>query len=301
VGETIQVMGFDGKGVPMIKGQAARREARLKKGEKRNRKKEAMVGIEYVMEARIRDPELVARALVKPEELSVEERARLHADRPAQGIYYQASLEAGRAGMIAEIGERAQKRQEVSTTPLRQACVVDGASSQMQLAKKRFSEAELILDIIHVTERFWQAAHLFHGEGNAAGKELVYDLLRRTLEGKIGYVIGGLRQRGNNGHLSLTKQEQLQGIITYLENHRQMMHYDRYLRSGMPIATGAVESACGHLVKDRMEKAGARWSLPGGEAMLRLRSIYASGNWDDYLTYYQQQEHRRLYGEAMAA
>ncbi len=119
--------------------------------------------------------------------------------------------------------------------------------------------------------------------------------MQPTLNGQIGYVIGGLRQRIKRGHLSRKKVEKLEKIITYLDNHRQNMRYDRYLSLGMPIATGAVESACGHLVKDRMEKTGARWSLQEGDAMLRLRSIYASGNWDDYLKFHQQQEHQKLY------
>jgi len=43
----IQVIGFDGKGVPVIKSEAAKIQARLGKGEKRQEKKEAMVGVSY--------------------------------------------------------------------------------------------------------------------------------------------------------------------------------------------------------------------------------------------------------------
>ncbi len=291
----IQVVGFDGKGVAIIKETVPRCEARLKRGEKRNKKKEAMVGLEYVMPESRRSAELVAKALVKPEILSSEELEQLHAIRPAQNIYYQSSLTAGREGIINEISERATKRILDSQTRLNQACVIDGALSLSQTCKKQFPDAEIILDIIHVSERFWQAGHIIFGEGTPKAKEMVYDLMQRTLKGQIGYVIGGLRQRIKRGHLSKKKIEKLEKIITYLDNHRQNMRYDRYLSLGMPIATGVVESACGHLVKDRMGKAGARWSLQGGDAMLRLRSIYASGNWNDYLKFHQQQEHQKLY------
>ena len=299
--ETIQVVGFDGKGVPVIKETPAKREARLAKGEKRNRKQEAMVGIEYVVAPKPRTPELVAQALVRPDALSDEELELLHAARPAQNLYYQASLEAGREGLIGEILKRADKRREVTDHELQQVCLSDGAISQLRICEKLFPKATIVLDIIHAVERFWNAAHLFHPEGSEAAKDMVHDLVLRTLQGKIGYVIGGLRQRATKQKLGKHRQEALQGILTYLENHRQFMHYDQYLNRGFPISTGAVESACGHLVKDRMEKAGARWSVRGGEAMLRLRAIYASGNFDHYLEYHQKQEHERLYAQKRAA
>ena len=67
------------------------------------------------------------------------------------------------------------------------------------------------------------------------------------------------------------------------------MKYDEYLANGYPIATGVVESACGHIVKDRMELSGARWSIDGAEAMLRVRSIVKSQDWDDYWACYMMQ------------
>lgn len=299
--ETIQVVGFDGKGVPVVKEDPARRAARLAKGEKRNRKKEAMVGLEYVAAPKLRTPELLAQALVRPEALTDEERGQLHAARPAQDLYYQASLEVGREGLIREIFERAEERRQVTDHELEQVCLSDGAASQLRICENVFPDATIVLDIIHAMERFWNAAHLFHPEGSEAAKDMVHDLVLRTLQGKIGYVIGGLRQRATKQKLGKRRQKRLQAILTYLQNHRQFMHYDQYLARGFPISTGAVESACGHLVKDRMEKAGARWSIRGGEAMLRLRAIYASGNFDDYLEYHQQREHQRLYAPERAA
>jgi hypothetical protein len=67
------------------------------------------------------------------------------------------------------------------------------------------------------------------------------------------------------------------------------MKYDEYLAKGYPIGTGVVEAACGHLVKDRMEISGARWGIEGAEAILRLRSIVKSGDWDAYWNFYVEQ------------
>lgn len=301
--QTIQVVSFDGKGVPVIKDAPAKQAARLKKGQKRNRKKEAMVGIEYVAAPVRRSAKLLARTLVEPEKLTDQELEEIRNNRKDKQIYYQASLHAGRAGMIDEIAERAQRRQEISPHPLASVCLIDGATSLVRAAEARFPEAEIILDIIHVCERFWTAAHVFHKEGSAKAAEMAHDLLLRTLQGEIGRVIGGLRQRAtkHKKHLSEEKLKRLNGAITYLSNNQRHMRYDEYLEKGYPIATGAVESACGHLVKDRMEKSGARWSTDGAEAVLRLRSIYANKQWENYLSFHHKKEHERKYTLPYAA
>jgi hypothetical protein len=54
-----------------------------------------------------------------------------------------------------------------------------------------------------------------------------------------------------------------------------------------------IEGACRHLIKDRMDITGARWSLAGAEAVLRLRSVYISGDWDKYWRFHLLQEHQR--------
>jgi hypothetical protein len=73
------------------------------------------------------------------------------------------------------------------------------------------------------------------------------------------------------------------------------LHYDRALAAGLPIATGVIEGACRHLVKDRMDRTGARWSLRGAEAVLRLRSLRSSGDFEAYWAFHLQQEHDRTH------
>ncbi len=40
----------------------------------------------------------------------------------------------------------------------------------------------------------------------------------------------------------------------YFDRHRDRIHYDRYLAAGCPMASGVIEGACRHVVKDRMER-----------------------------------------------
>ena len=70
----------------------------------------------------------------------------------------------------------------------------------------------------------------------------------------------------------------------YLLKYAPYLQYDRYLAAGYPIATSVVEGACRHLARDRMELTGARWRLVGAEAVLKLRALRASGDFDAYWT-----------------
>ena len=76
-------------------------------------------------------------------------------------------------------------------------------------------------------------------------------------------------------------------------NNQPYLKYDYYLAEGYPIATGVIEGACRHLIKDRMDITGARWSLKGAEAVLRLRSLCVSGDWTQYWQFHIKQEHQR--------
>ena len=82
------------------------------------------------------------------------------------------------------------------------------------------------------------------------------------------------------------------------ENNRQKMHYDQYLAAGYPIGSGVIEGACRHVVKDRMEQSGMRWTLDGAQSMLHLRSIYLNGDWQAFDEHRIQTEQATLYGQA---
>jgi hypothetical protein len=88
---------------------------------------------------------------------------------------------------------------------------------------------------------------------------------------------------------------------TYLVKHTRLLHYDRALADGLPIATGVIEGACRYLVQDRMGRTGARWSLTGAEAILRLRALRASGDFDDYWQFHLAKEHARTHASRYAS
>jgi len=124
--------------------------------------------------------------------------------------------------------------------------------------------------------------------------------LEMLLEGKVGYVIGGLKRLCAEHRLKGEERRRLESAITYYENNREHMRYDEYLAAGYPIGSGVADGACRHLVKDRMEGTGMRWTAEGAQAMLHLRSVSLNGHWDDFIQFHIQAEQERLYSKAAA-
>ena len=84
-------------------------------------------------------------------------------------------------------------------------------------------------------------------------------------------------------------------VAAYLYRNRTRMRYQEYLAQGWPIASGPVEGACKNLIKDRMERSGMRWTEAMAEAVVQLRAIYLSGDFDCYWSFHIEQDQRRLH------
>ena len=81
----------------------------------------------------------------------------------------------------------------------------------------------------------------------------------------------------------------------YLENNLERMRYDEFLAAGYPIASGVIEGACRHLVKDRMERTGMRWREPSAASMLLVRALEVTGLWEPFQIHRQAVERKRLH------
>ncbi|MBO0798093.1 MAG: ISKra4 family transposase, partial [Blastocatellia bacterium] len=175
--------------------------------------------------------------------------------------------------------------------------LVDGDESQLkamkQAAKKYGVSLVIILDIIHVLEYLWKAAFVFHKEGTPAAECWVKERLARILRGESSLVAAGMRRSATLNKLDEKQREPVDDCANYLLKYADYLYYDQYLAKGYPIATGVIEGACRYVVKDRMEITGARWSLQGAEDVLRLRSLRASGDLDQYWEFHLRQEYER--------
>jgi hypothetical protein len=296
----ILVATADNKGVPMRRpADQLPAGARRKKGEKANKKQMAAVGCVYTVDQKVRTAEDVVVALFReyssprrsddPEPVAQQKRIWSSLSCERDGRFCQAEEEVF-SWMADDVGSRHRRGQ-----PL--VCVMDGQPSLWAVRKTYLPGDNVveILDLLHVTPRLWEAAYLFHREGSEEAASFVRDRLLRMLRGEAGYVIGGLRQMGTKHGLRGHRLAKLTTICNYLRKNLARMRYDEYLAAGYPIASGVIEGACRYVVKDRMERAGMRWTVEGAQAMLALRTTHINGQWKDFQKYRIKQERQRLY------
>ena len=302
---SIMVLSADGKGVVMrlqdLREQtrkAARKRrhkmgARLSKGEKKNAKRTATVAAVYTMDPFVRRPE----DLLAGEESSGE---RMPRPRPENKRVW-ASLEKPPEEVIEKAFEEAASRDP--TQRKKWVALVDGNKPQIRIlrrmAKEKRIDLTIIVDIIHVIEYLWEAGRAFYPESGPELENWVRVRILEILRGKAGYVAGGIRRSATLRGLAPAIRKPVDTCADYLLTYGPYLKYNRYLAQGFPIATGVIEGACRHLVKDRMELTGAKWSLAGAEAVLRLRALRSSHDFDEYWTFHEAQEyernHRSLY------
>jgi hypothetical protein len=266
---------FDGTGVPRLQAEAAKLKAKVGTGAKRQTKKAARVGGSYTVDPKPRGPAARAALLVAPEAARAR-RPRDHvtdeAPRAQQGRGV-ARLGRTKPQVRERIKADAERRDPQHRTPV--VIRLAGALGLGRLAPQRFKPWTRVtcgLDILHVVGYLWSAANARFGEQSNAGQRWVHQKLTAMRRGRVGYVLGGLRQILTKPRLRKSVRETRAKVITFFHNHRRWMPYDAYLAAGVPVGTGVVESACGSVVKHRMEGEGQRWSLAGAEALVTLRS-----------------------------
>jgi len=297
---SILVVTADGKGVPMRRPpqEGPRPHHRRTKGEKANKKQMACVGAVYSIAPFVRTVEEILDEVLR------QERARERPRPVHKHVWAEMTRDidgepfGAKDLLFCELFDEVALRHRETDQPL--VCLMDGERALWEAQRVYFPQAIGVLDLFHVLERLWTAAHCFHREGSADAEHFVRERLRGLLEGKVGYVIGGLRQRMTKQKLGGSKRKTLKSVIEYLENNRDHMRYDAYLAAGYPIGSGVAEGACRHLVKDRLEQTGMRWTVAGAQAMLHVRALYLNDQWDDFIVFRIEQEQTRLYGRNAA-
>lgn len=293
---------FDGKGVPIIKSERAggvSEPARLMKGQKRGIKKQATVSVSFSFDPAARTAEEVAKSLHRrwnQDEQQVRKQARQQAQkqgqlppRQAQHVHKRAFLGPQRQALDYGMADL-KDRDPTGTKEI--IVLIDGHRGLVEGVPKALSEtglssSALILDIVHVSEYLWKAANALLGEQNPARERWVYARLLLLLESRVAEVIAEFEQIEGPPKAVLE-------AVRYFRNHRHMMDYKRYLGCGYPISTGLVEGCCGHLVKDRMEGSGMRWSRAGAQHVLDIRAVDKNGDWEDFSRFVKEQGQPRI-------
>jgi hypothetical protein len=293
----LMVVTADGKGVPMRRPEPEdnpRPHHRRTKGEKANKKRMACVGAVYSIDRFVRKAEDIIDEVLR------DKKAKQRPEPQHKHVWAEMTREVegqppvtAKDGLFCHLTDELAARSLGHDRPL--ICLMDGERALWDAQAAYFPEAVGVLDLFHVLERLWAVAHCFHKEGSDEAKEFVEQRLRDLLQGRVGYVIGGLRRRLKAGKLSGPRRQVVRSALQYLGNNRAHMRYDEYLAAGYPIGSGVAEGACRHLVKDRMEQAGMRWTVGGAQAMLHVRALYLNDEWEEFHEHRVELEQARLY------
>jgi hypothetical protein len=297
------ILTTDGKGIVMVKNalreqtrKAADKEkrklkTRLSPGEKGNRKRMATVASVYSVARHNRTAEMImgiskdeVGSRIKPPKVR-NKRVWASVERPATDV-------------VNDIFQEALRRDPQKQRPW--AMLIDGQPQQLKnvLSCIKSYKAEhivIIMDLIHVIEYLWKAAHAFFPEGSAAAEKWVKEHELAILNGKASHVAAGMRRSATRRGLSKKKREAVDICARYLLTNSHYMRYHEFLKQGLPIATGVIEGACRHLINDRMDITGARWGLKTAEGILRLRSLRSSEDFAEYWEFHKAKELQRTH------
>jgi len=290
---SILVVQADGKGVPLVQPPLTDPPLRLGKGQKRTKKKEAIVTCLYTIAPYVRTAQDVRAALLHEAQ---------RADHPSRPVPVHKETRAtldGKAAALLTLQQRAVQRDGQHIRA--RVALTDGAESLQQHMTTAFPGHTLILDIIHASEYLWATATAVLGETSPLRTPWVAGKLDLLLTGQVGTLIADLTAETDGAMWTEAQRTAIQRTTGYYVRNQAYMQYDHYLAQGWPIGTGVVEGACGHLVKDRMEQAGMRWTQDGAQAILDLRAVRVNHDWDAYWQFHRQQQHHRLYGAASTA
>jgi len=151
----------------------------------------------------------------------------------------------------------------------------DGARWQWDWIDAEYPEATQILDFYHAMEHI--------------GKYLKLVLTKDKLKAQMEYIGNLLKEEGvdtvldeikSNPARTQAQKQELANLEKYIANNSSRMDYQSYLKRGLLIGSGAIESAHRTVIQRRMKLSGQRWSKQGVQRMLNLRTLNMSGYWD---------------------
>ena len=308
------ILTFDGKGIVMLpealrpatakaaasaEGKLA---TRLSPGEKNGRKRMAELACVYDAVPVPRTPEdVISTPAQKRRKKKAQATAPKKKGKPrepqARGKWLTASVTDDIPAVIAAAFGEAERRDPGHQR--KWVVLIDGNNTQIEAvtagAASRGVTVTIVIDFIHVLEYCWKAAWSFFDKGEPAAEEWVADQARKILHGKARQVAAGIRRRATAYGYGGPERAGADECARYLENKKDYLGYATALRQGWPIATGIIEGACRHIVKDRMDITGARWGLEGAEAVLKLRALIATGDFEAYWRFHLRREHERIH------
>ena len=297
--DDLLVLSADGKGIVMrpdaLRTRAPARpragpapKPRLSADDRQNRKRMAEIGAVY-------DAKPAPRTAADILTSAAPEGYEPEPGPVAKNKWLTASIVNAPAEVIKRVFDEAERRDPKHRRTW--VALVDGANHQIDRirfeARKREIKVTIVVDFVHVLEYLWNAAGCLFPDLDPT--HWVHLQATRVLEGHATKVAGTIRRTATNSRLQGVNRKPADDAANYLTNKAPYLDYPTALQEGWPIATGIIEGACRHLVKDRMDITGARWGLAGAEAILKLRALKANGDFDAYWQYHLTQERHHIH------
>ena len=283
-GDVIMMQG-DGKGIAMRPEH--RKNAGKQDGTRPGIKKMAEIVAVADFTPAVREPEDIAAPPA---------RRKAHPGPEARDKWVSASVTGSIEDMIAAAFDEADRRDPERVR--QRVFLVDGNKQQLAAiaaqAGERGLKVPVLIDFIHVSGYIGKASAALHPDDPVLAGQWADGQLLRVLHGRAKAVAATLASVAAKTRASTRKRDRdldladVDKAVTYLENNRQHMKYDKALANGWPIATGMIEGSCRFVIEDRFGITGARWSPEGAEDILKIRAVVVNGDLDAYMRYYKQ-------------
>jgi len=297
--------GFDGKGVPKIKRALSIRDnpkKRLSRGEKKGVKQMATVSVTASFTSQQRTADSIIKGLMGEsstenekgsDEVSKKEETDNKFYKNIHRRGFLADQEKAIEYGIQELKLRMKNPKSKFVVPIDAGIGLE--DKILECVKKYKLKGKfdgIVIDIVHVSEYVWESATAIFGEQSKFRRPWVKRILEKILKSEMEEVIEELIEHRDKTSLTENKKKQLNKAITYFTNHKHKMNYQWFLKKGYPISSSIIESTCKHLIKDRMEQSGMRWSSKGAQNMMDLRAVKINNDMTGFINYVIKKERK---------
>ena len=135
-----------------------------------------------------------------------------------------------------------------------------------------------VADFYHAVEHLTAIADLCASWSPTERKKWVRRMRRNLKAGNVDMVIEAARAlcKGRNAGRIRTEVE-------YFVERKDRMRYDEFRRRGIPLGSGAVESAIRRVINLRLKGPSVFWYRENAECVLHMRSYLKAGRWDELM------------------
>jgi hypothetical protein len=159
------------------------------------------------------------------------------------------------------------------------AVLGDGAPWIWNLAQAYFLKVPQVLDLYHAAEHLHATAGILWESGVA--HPWVDQRVTELKSGQLELFFKALDDLPADFPKDKADQHP-QRLKQYFMDNRERLTYAWALNHHLPIGSGSVESAARHIVQLRLKQSGMRWSDPGAQDILNLRTLHRSGQFEQY-------------------